>query len=431
MKPQKIVSARPLYYVLTAILVLFQTGCGTTHYNPERVAEQRISSAKEALIRSDSLAFVNTLQVILSDPARDALVKTNFGSSPLGKELITKEIKARIQSFRTPTEAHANKSLIEAFRRIDMLSPIVSSDLQESLSQFVALRNMDGTVPFTFADQPRTFSILSKPESDRAVYINTVLALKQSNTSQRRDSLIGLMEYALRTGAASTQSDQIKTILPSLNIRRDEIAIVRQIYPDFADARTKELTLNVSIAVKGTDRLVKDDIENMVKTNIPGLNVVDKGATAQLAITIERIRHDERKEPERKQTITYAQYEVDTVQAALLMPRNASYIYEIVSGANEIEYGYAIDSTPINGQKAENLIRGKVGGSYSRCLNGRIQNVFGGASSAGFQANDDMRRRCSGPSEISMDTLRGEVMTKIVDSIKAIPMVKSVYDLNR
>ena len=430
MKPQMF-SARALYWVFTAILVLFQTGCGTTRYNPEREAEQRINSAKEALIRRDSPAFVNNLQVILSDPARDALIKTNFGSSPVGKELITNEVKARIQSFRTPTEAHANKSLIEAFRRVDMLSPIVSSDLQESLSQYVAVRNMDGTVPFTFADQPMTFSILTKRENDRAVYQNTVLALKQSNSTHRRDSLIGLMEYALRTGAASTQSDQIKALLPSLNIRRDEIAIVRQMYPDFADARTKELTLNVSIVVKGTDRLVKVDIENMVKTNIPGLNVVDQGASAQLAITIERIRHDEHKEPERQQTITYAQYEVDTVQAVLLMPRNASYIYEIVSGANEIEYGYAIDSAPIYGQKAENLIRGKVGGSYSRCLNGRIQNVFGGASSAGFQANDDMRRRCSGPSEISMDTLRGEVMTKIIDSIKSIPMVKSVYDLNR
>ncbi len=182
MKPQMF-SARALYWVFTAILVLFQTGCGTTRYNPEREAEQRINSAKEALIRRDSPAFVNNLQVILSDPARDALIKTNFGSSPVGKELITNEVKARIQSFRTPTEAHANKSLIEAFRRVDMLSPIVSSDLQESLSQYVAVRNMDGTVPFTFADQPMTFSILTKRENDRAVYQNTVLALKQSPES--------------------------------------------------------------------------------------------------------------------------------------------------------------------------------------------------------------------------------------------------------
>ena len=114
----------------------------------------------------------------------------------------------------------------------------------------------------------------------------------------------------------------------------------------------------------------------------------------------------------------------------MLMPRNASYIYETVSGGSTIEYGYVISAVIDGKTVADDLIRGKVGGEYKRCQNSRIQNVFGGTTSAGFVANDDMRQRCSGPSSISIEQLRQEIFSKVLDGVLKIPSIKRAHELN-
>ena len=68
-------------------------------------------------------------------------------------------------------------------------------------------------------------------------------------------------------------------------------------------------------------------------------------------------------------------------------------------------------------------MRGKVGGTYARCENARIQNVFGGVTSAGFVANDDMQRRCNGQRSVQVEDLRRDVLSKILESVKNVPQI--------
>jgi hypothetical protein len=112
------------------------------------------------------------------------------------------------------------------------------------------------------------------------------------------------------------------------------------------------------------------------------------------------------------------------------MPRNASYLYEVVSGGAEIEYGYVISAIVDGKMVHDEVVRGKVGGEYQRCQNSRIQNVFGGVSSANFVANDDMKQRCASPSSASIEELRKDVFSKIVDGVLKVPKIKLVHDLN-
>ena len=118
------------------------------------------------------------------------------------------------------------------------------------------------------------------------------------------------------------------------------------------------------------------------------------------------------------------------LSAVLLMPRNASYLYEVVSGGAEIEYGYVVSAFADGKSIYDEVIRGRVGGQYRRCQNARIQNVFGGVSSAGFVANNDMQQRCSGPSSATIEKLREDVFSKVVDSVLMVPPIKVVHELN-
>ena len=175
---------------------------------------------------------------------------------------------------------------------------------------------------------------------------------------------------------------------------------------------------------------MRDDLQQAMSSQIKGLVFVPSEQEAQLLLIIERVRHEERIGPERAQTVTYAWTDVNMVAAVLLMPKHASYIYEQVSGSAEIDYGYVVQWVAGKNGRNESVVRGKVGGQYSRCQNQRIQNVYGGVTAADFVANEDMNRRCSGPREISIDSLRTEVLTKILDAVKEIPQIKAVDQIN-
>lgn len=150
-----------------------------------------------------------------------------------------------------------------------------------------------------------------------------------------------------------------------------------------------------------------------------------------LTLTIERVRHNEKMIPEKAQTITYSQYQVDAFKAALLMPNNASYLYEVISGGAEIEYGYVLTAEEEGKPVYEEIVRGKAEERYQRCQNARVQNVFGGVSSAGFEANDDMKQRCSGAATtVSIENLRENIYANLAKAALKVPSIKAVHNLN-
>jgi len=141
-----------------------------------------------------------------------------------------------------------------------------------------------------------------------------------------------------------------------------------------------------------------------------------------------RVRNDEKILPERSQTITYDQSEINFLGAVLLMPCNVSYLYEVISGGAEIEYGFVVSAAADGSSIYDEVIREKVGGEYRRCQNVRIQNVFGGVSSATLVANNDMQRRCSGPRSVSIEELRKDIFSNVVDGVLSVPSIKVAHE---
>lgn len=147
-----------------------------------------------------------------------------------------------------------------------------------------------------------------------------------------------------------------------MNIRLDELEIVARIFPKFAAARREEMTTRVFMQVKNGDRILSDDLLQMLRSRIRGVEWVSSAGPKTVTLVIERLRNDERILPERTETITYSHSEVNFISAALLMPRNASYLYEVVSGGAEIEYGYVISAVADGKAIYDELIRGRVAG---------------------------------------------------------------------
>lgn len=300
------------------------------------------------------------------------------------------------------------------------------SDLFAKLRKTVADGNTTGSIPFDLSDKIDQFPELKSP-SHQQIIVNRSIKNLQGTGSRSVEALI---EYTQRVGADSVEGRRIESLLPTMNIRSNELETVSKVFPAFAKARKEEITARVFLQVKNGDRLLTEDLLQALRNRVRGVEWVSSSGAKTTTVVIERVRNDERTMSERSQTITYAQHEVNLLSAALLMPRNASFLYEVVSGGTEIEYGYVVTASEIGKQIYDEVVRGKVGGEYQRCQNARIQNVFGGVSSAGFVANDDMQQRCSGPSSASMEDLRKDVFSRVVDSVLKVPPIKLVHELN-
>lgn len=215
-----------------------------------------------------------------------------------------------------------------------------------------------------------------------------------------------------------------------MNIRRHELDVVAEVFPEFATTRKEEMTAGVFLQVKDGDRLLKEDLLEVFQRQIRGVEWVPSPGPKITTLIIELVRNNERVLPTQTQNITYGISEVNILDAALRMPVNASYAYELITDGAEIEYGYVVSAVLQGKVIHEKVIRGKVKGESVRCENARIQNALGGVTAANFVANDDMEQRCSGPCSVSLEDLRKQVFSEIVAGVLEVPTIKAVHEIN-
>lgn len=421
---------RFLLCALSALLTLI-TACAGYPTNPAKEAAFHVSKAQEAAQRGDRDILLQQVLLAVDRPSGSDQIRSMLASSPTIKTQLLQVLNTRASGFVHPSAAVEVSKTVARLTTAGALSDSDATQIARELEGRVVALHRSGTVPFAFADAPSTFAALQSADNEALTFQHTLASLSQPDATSRRENLQGVLLYLDRQPQGSPARDRVRSLLPNLNIRRDELPLVATLDSEFVNRRQQQMTLEVSLSIKGADRLFADDLATALLARARGVKVVPAGASPKLRITVERIRHEERRDPERAETVTYKQHEVDTLHAVMLMPRNASYIFEIVSGAAELSYGYAVSSVVGHSQPVEKIVRGKVGGPHSRCQNQRIQNVFGGTSAAGFVANDDMRRQCAGLPEQSMDDLNNQVLNKIVESILEIPAVQSVDEANR
>lgn len=418
------------FLAITTILSLsaFLSACATYPQSREDQATYHASEARSAISKGDSTNAANQIDVALTRPTGDAKIKELFASYPKGRDYYLAYLEKSIVEVSSAYQAAAAFEKLSTVKSAGILPEDQVRELFTKLMKVVADGNTTGSVPFDLGDKIDLFPELKSPAHQQVIVNRSIKNLQGNGSGSRPVS--ALVEYVQRIGIDSVEGKRIESLLPSMNIRRDELDAVAKVFPKFAAARKEEITARVFLQVNNGDRLLSEDLLQTLRSRVRGVEWVPSVGPKITTLVIERLRNDEKTLPERSQTITYAQHEVNLLSAALLMPRNASYLYEVVSGGAEIEYGYVVSAVADGKTIYDEVIRGKVGGEYRRCQNARIQNVFGGVSSAGFVANDDMQQRCAGPSSASIDELRKEIFSKVVDGVLKVPPIKVAHELN-
>ena len=226
------------------------------------------------------------------------------------------------------------------------------------------------------------------------------------------------MKHAQVSGLGSVADRQLRARVEVLKLSTPEI---RQYVVPFDRALGQRLldARAIKLVVKSdpSDRLLEEDVRDLLKKNEDITFVTDISVDTTI-LTVGKLQYEERSIPDNKQTITYRQYEVNLVGAILLMPRDASYMYEYVTGGHEITAAYLIKIEKNGRIKSDKVFRDRVSKTFSSCENARIVNVFGGVQRAEFVANQDMSNRCNGvSSRSSPNDSRSEIMGKVVDEV--------------
>jgi hypothetical protein len=297
--------------------------------------------------------------------------------------------------------------------------------LQRQLDSSVDRANRGGTVPFDLTNGSN-FVVLKTPENRALLVERSIAAVQAGNL--RQDQLKALVDFVKTTNLSPGELDHIESALDGARLRRADLQGLAPVFPQLVTKWRQKLFVRAEFKLKGGDRLLDEDLRKALSDKAKGLDLVGNGTSAALQITVEKVRQDEHTVPESRETVTYAQHQVDIGYAVLLMPRNASYLYDISRSGSSIDYGYVVTVEGGGAPRFEKLVRGTATGEQVHCSNSRVQNVFGGVQGADWVANSDMAARCRAGNGKSMNELREQILREVADAATQAPQLKPLVD---
>ncbi|MGY0710224.1 hypothetical protein [Azospirillum argentinense] len=311
----------------------------------------------------------------------------------------------------------------------DLISQEDEQNILKEIDRLAAEANINNKIDFYYSDDIRLFPSLNAPEAQSIIFRRSVGKLATSNSPD--NALIkGVFEKARASGAKSQDAAMVLAVLPSMKLTAEDLRkYVAPVFPEQAKRLLEERAVEVRLIIEPEDRLLYEDVATKLRTISPNLILITSGGAA-VTVTVKKLQWEERREPERNQSIVYSQGDVSLLAASLLMPRNASYQYDLTTGGIELAYAFEIKANGKGMPPYDHLLRNKIIRSWRSCSNARIQNVFGGIQRADFVANDHMRRTCNGDLPVSVDRLRDNVLDEVARSIEKIPAIARIAPLH-
>ncbi|WP_374487009.1 hypothetical protein [Zoogloea sp.] len=407
--------------------VVLVSGCATYPQDPERQARYHVDTAQAQFSKGNTEFAGAQIDVALERPNGNRYVQEWFDATPRAKTMYQTYLEGRVARVLNLRDARELVSDLERVESAGVLGSKQIADLRRGLVDQVVSGNRRDTIKILLSDDTSRFPDLNSRDHQKIIFDRTVQQLQGSDEPRPIKELFAYIEKA---GRGSNEWKTVESALPSFHIRRSELDVVASLFPSFADQRAASLTRSISLEVKNADRLFADDLQKELKSSIKGVKWVSRGEPKSLTLVIDRVRHKETAIPDSAETVIYAQHQVNLVAAALLMPRNASYIYEVVKAGATVDYGYVVTLSGAGKVLSDDVVRGRLESTRTRCQNARIQNVFGGTTSADFIANDDMQNRCAGSQQGGTDDLNAQLVSKIVEGVLNVPEIKAVHLAN-
>ena len=400
--PAHIVPLKKLFLFIP--IMFFTLGCGVYQQyqqRPEVIAEDALSNDRcnvfgycidDLMLEDDGKVKI---QKLLEDSEKAHQCYLSYLNSDIDRMVYKSDVKKML-------------SKIEKTSQFGIINDSEATSLNAKVKDRVLSGNKnDDFQIFLGEDLICDFPELKSDEHQKYIFDRTLNKIAESE-SFRSTLIKPLMIYLQKNDVDPKDVMRVKSTFEEITLSKQNLEQIKEYFPEFAETRMKEVTIKVFFALKNSDAIERQDLYDVLKEKAKGVVWCNGPGDGIANLVIERVRNNERTLPDQKETISYTQDQIGVFDAALLMPRGATYMYDIQSGGAEIEYGYVVSMVSGNNKTYENIVRGKLKEKYGYCLNARIRNVFGGVSPARFIANSDMEYRCNNgyAKSVSIDALR-------------------------
>ena len=396
--------------LMFAILVV---GCASPRYVDRKLKDvlPLLAAGKYDVAVSYARYDFNT------DDSDAATIRKEFAKYPGAGLAFKSRLRSEFASEADLNRFEAFPKSIELARRDAVISNSDAGELLSDLTKRVDSGNRNGELAFTYSNASIVdqLSGLNAAEHQAIIFDRSLQTIPTSGRG-RQKLLEGVIKHAQDSGLGSVADRQLRARVEVFKLSTPEI---RQHVLPFDRALGQRLldvrAIRLVVKSEPSDRLLEEDVRDLLKKN-EDITFVTDITIDTTVLTVGKLQYEERPIPDNKQTITYRQYEVNFVGAILLMPRDASYMYDYVTGGHEISAAYLIKIEKNGRITSDKVFRDHVSKTFSSCENARIVNVFGGVQKAEFVANQDMSNRCNGSSSRpSPNNSRSEIMSKVVD----------------
>ncbi|WP_151705414.1 hypothetical protein [Nitrincola alkalilacustris] len=415
-------------YLLLVSLALVLSACSIYPRTPEAQAAYHAKQAVSAISKDNCTNAVVHVDSALSRATGEGKISEVMNSNPALLACYLDLLETASRQITNPAHANTTHERIIKAASAGFLPAAQAHALHEQLNITVAEGNRSRAIAFDLGDDLGYFPALQQPEHQTLMMRQTIRNLQNPEYQPR--SVSQLIAYAGQQPIGSETRQYIENQLPNLNIRRDEIAAVSPLFPDFAAKRLREITAEVYLLLVQGDRLLEDDLILLMNEHIRGIAWRSAPEPGVITLEIERVRHNEQQSPEALQSVYYSEEPLFLSSAFHSRHQNVLYMHEVRTGAFEIDYGYVVRARRNGEEIHDKVLRGKVQNQYTRCQSVQIHHLFGTAMPAHSGISYSAQAQCRGNEPTGFEPLREEILMLLVDEVLSIPEIKRVHALN-
>ncbi|HAJ25749.1 MAG TPA: hypothetical protein DCG53_00615, partial [Syntrophus sp. (in: bacteria)] len=253
--------------ILSVIVLLF--GCATYPRTSEEQAKHHANKARAAFSKGDSTEKSDHIDTALTETSGDIRIKELFVSHPQGRDYYRMHLEETIARVSNVYQANAAFDRLSAAKSAGLFPEDQMNDLLAKLEKTVTNGNVSGSIPFDFSEPIDRFPYLNDPVNQRIMLDRSIKNLQTKGNGNR--PVKALIEYVQKVGPDSAEGKRIESLLPTLNIRSDELDIIANVFPQFVKARKEEISVSVFLQVKNGDRLLTEDILQALRGKVRGV----------------------------------------------------------------------------------------------------------------------------------------------------------------
>jgi hypothetical protein len=318
---------------------------------------------------------------------------------------------------------------LKRLSELELISKQDYNDLINELNKTAEEGNRNNSLKFLITDNYKNIKSLNEGDNELIIFRRSVDCLSQDIfPKDTLDNLaIEILRVVEKKGVDSEHYFYLKDKLEHTKLARSilEREATQSLYPEVVSKRLNEFKFDIALkSLPAGEPFLYDLAEYLEKKE--SLHIVDTISPETYVLKIKKLRFNEHRIPERTETTTYDTYQVNLVGAVLLMPKNATYLFDRTTGGYEISYSFLVQLYKNEILLVSEKISGQEKKEYSFCNNARIRNVFGGVSPATFVANPHMQSMCTSDTK-SVDT--EEVYANVIKALGSrIITMHPIYD---